>query len=121
MNFYSDDPEQEAIFQNLRAIGEHPKIREVHAQVDLIAGYQLPPNERDPFLRFHDFITNPQPAFISAWRADSKLERWYHRLVNGILGDVQSTFGCILYHVTNIHVMELAIEGIISKLDKSIL
>lgn len=121
MNFYSNDPEQEAIFQRLRAVGEHPQIREVHAQVALIAGYELDQVERDPYLKFHDFITNPQPAFISSWRADPKLERWYHRLVNCILRDVQSTFGCVLYHVKNIQSMEFAIEGVIAKLDKSVL
>ncbi|ABD26534.1 hypothetical protein Saro_2095 [Novosphingobium aromaticivorans DSM 12444] len=89
--------------------------------MDLIAGYRLSQAERAPYLKFHDFITNPQPSFISTWRADPKLGRWYHRLVNGVLGDVQSTFGCVLYHVTNIQRMESAIEGVIAKLDKSIL
>lgn len=68
------------------------------AKVREIAGCELPAEKKTPFLAFHKFITEPQPNFISTLRADPKKEHWYHALVNGILGNVQGSFSCLLYH-----------------------
>lgn len=68
------------------------------AKVRDIAGYELSAKNKRPFLAFHKFITDPQPAFISKLRADPRNEHWYHALVNGILGNVQGSFSCLLYH-----------------------
>ena len=75
-----------------------PEMQDCLAKVREIAGYELSPQNRVPFLLFHKFITEPQPDFISKLRSDPKKEHWYHDLVNGILGNVRSSFSCVLYH-----------------------
>lgn len=75
-----------------------PEIQGCLAAIESAVGYTVPARDRQPFLYFHSYITEPQPDFITRWRADSTLEKWYHRLVNGFLGDLQNTFTCVLYH-----------------------
>jgi hypothetical protein len=74
------------------------EMQACHAKVREIAGYELSPENRAPFLAFHKFTTDPQPDFISTLRDDPKREHWYHALVNGMLGNVQASFSCVLYH-----------------------
>jgi len=85
-------------FKAMLAAFSSPEISACRAAIEAIAGYKLSAADRQPFLYFHGFLTNPQPAFISEWRADHRLEKWYHRFANGILGDVQNSFACVLYH-----------------------
>lgn len=72
-----------------------------------IAGFPaFPETLRTPFQYFHEFITKPQPQFITDLRANPKHEHWYDRLVNGILGNTQSAFECEYYHYLNVLDME---------------
>ena len=90
-----------------------PEIQGCLAVVDSVAGYKLSASDRQPFLYFHDFLTNPQPDFITAWREDPKQEKWYHRFVNSINGDVQNTLACVLYHYDRLIAIEREVmEGI---------
>jgi hypothetical protein len=66
--------------------------------VESILGYKLSATDRQPFLYFHTYLTNPQPEFIKNWRDDPKKENWYQKFSNRILGDVQNAFPCVLYH-----------------------
>ena len=62
---------------------------------------------------FHNYITNPQPNFITEWRQDVRKEHWYHKLANGILIDVESSLACVLYHYDRLIELETSvIEGI---------
>jgi hypothetical protein len=88
----------EDAFAKIRKAYSSPELQKCFSAIEAIAGFDLNPVDRTPFLHFHDYLTNPQPAFVEAWRSDTKLEKWYHRFVNGILGDVQSTLACVLYH-----------------------
>lgn len=97
----------EDVFKRMSDSIASPEIQGCIAVIESIAGFRLSPNDRQPFLYFHSYITNPQPPFITAWRADPQLEKWYHRFVNGFLRDVQNTFACVLYH----HGRLKAIEG----------
>jgi hypothetical protein len=85
-------------FQQMLAAFSSPEIQGCWAAIESAAGYKLSARDRQPFLYFHGYITEPQPDFITRWRADPSLEKWYHRLVNGFLGDLQNTFTCVLYH-----------------------
>jgi hypothetical protein len=72
-----------------------------------IAGFtEFPETLRTPFQYFHEFITKPQPQFITDLRANPKYEHWYYRLINGILGNTQSAFECVYYHYFNVLDME---------------
>lgn len=75
-------------------------------EIQEIAGYDLPENEREAFLVFHGHITSPQPNYITALRNDPKKEHWYHLLVNGVLGNTQSSFACVRYHLENLKKIE---------------
>jgi hypothetical protein len=86
-----------------------PEITGALAVIKQTLGYDLPPSDRQSFLYFHSFVTTPQPEFITAWRADLRLEKWYHRFVNGFLGDVQNSLGCVLYHAGRIAELEAAV------------
>lgn len=85
-------------FQQMFATFSSPEIQGCLAAIESAAGYKLSARDRQPFLYFHSYITEPQPDFITRWRSDPDLEKWYHRLVNGFLSDLQNTFACVLYH-----------------------
>lgn len=90
-----------------------PEIKGVISTIDSIIGFKLNSLDKQPFLYFHDYLTNPQPDFIEEWRNNKNKEKWYHRLSNGILGDVQNSYACILYHYDNLIRLEsLVIESI---------
>lgn len=90
-----------------------PEIQELLTNIKSIAGYKSPPEIEGIFKGFHNYITNPQPAYITRLRENPKLEPWYHRHVNGILGNTQSALACVLYHRDNL----LSIERAIFELD----
>jgi hypothetical protein len=73
-------------------------LKECFQFIESILGYKLSPADRQPFLYFHSYLTDPQPRFITDWRNDSKKEKWYNKFSNRILGDVQNAFPCVLYH-----------------------
>lgn len=75
-----------------------PEIQGCLSVVESVTGYKLGASDRQPFLYFHNYLTNPQPEFITAWRDDPSQEKWYHKFANGVLGDVQNTLACVLYH-----------------------
>jgi hypothetical protein len=82
-----------------------------------IAGCELPAEARRGFLAFHKFITEPVPDYISRWRASPTKEHWYHRHVNGVLGDVQSAVQRAFYHRDRMTEIEEALLQAIEKVD----
>lgn len=94
-----------------------PEIQCCLSVVESITGYKLSAADRQPFLYFHNFVTNPQPDFITKWRSDPTLEKWYHRFVNGFLMDVQNTLACVLYHHERLKGIENAVIENIEKFD----
>jgi hypothetical protein len=82
-----------------------------------IAGYELPVEVRKDFLSFHKFITDPVPSYIAKWRASPTTEHWYHRHVNGILGDVQSAVRRVFYHRSRMMEIEHALLRAIENVD----
>lgn len=100
-------------FKQMINVFSSPEVQGCLSVVESIAGYKLVASDRQPFLYFHNYITNPQPEFITNWRDDPVQEKWYHRLVNGILGDVQNTMACALYHHERLVTIERQVmEGI---------
>ena len=87
-----------------------PEIQGCISAAESIAGYKLSTSDRQPFLYFHDYLTEPEPDFITVWRKDPEKE-WYHEFTNGILDNVQNTLACILYH----HERLIAIEDSVMK------
>lgn len=64
-----------------------------------VTGFEMGADLKEPFLKFHQYVTDPQPDFITRLRNnENKADYWYHQLVNGILGNVQQSFLCVLYH-----------------------
>ncbi|KIX22448.1 hypothetical protein SY27_00935 [Flavobacterium sp. 316] len=84
--------------EELERLASNEMLTECFKFIESVLGYKLSAIDKQPFLFFHNFITNPQPEFISNWRNDSKREIWYHKFTNRILGDVQNAFPCVLYH-----------------------
>jgi hypothetical protein len=101
------------VFRQMSGSFFNPEIQGCLKVVDSIAGYKLGVADRQPFLYFHNYLTNPQPDFITVWREDPKQEKWYHRFANGICGDVQNTLACVLYHYDHLVSIERNVmEGI---------
>jgi hypothetical protein len=94
-----------------------PEIQGCLSAVESIAGFTLPALERQPFLYFHSYMTNPEPPFLRAWRSEPSLEKWYHRLVDGVLGDVQNGFACVLYHFGRLKTIESNVVEAIERFD----
>ena len=94
-----------------------PEIQGCLSAIESIAGYKLAAADRQPFLYFHNYLTNPQPAFISEWRSDTTLEKWCHRFANGFLGEVQKTLACVLYHHGRLRAIETSVIENIEKFD----
>jgi len=88
------NPEMEA---GLKAI-LGPEMAQIIIDTQAIAGYELPIETQKGFLFFHEFVTDPVPGYIAKWRASPTTEHWYHRHVNGILGDVHSAVRRVFYH-----------------------
>lgn len=103
----------EDIFNKMTATLFSPEIHGCMSVIESIAGYKLSASDRQPFLYFHNYLTNPQPNFITTWREDPQQEKWYHSFTNGILGDVQNSLACILYHHDRLVSIESSVmEGI---------
>jgi len=90
--------------------------------IQAIAGYELPLEARRAFLSFHKFVTDPVPNYAAEWRSSPATEHWYHRHVNGVLGDVQSAVARAFYHRDRMAEIEGALLRAIEKVDyKSLL
>ncbi|MCK9739514.1 hypothetical protein [Pseudomonas syringae] len=84
-----------------------PEVQTCLKVVQEVAGFEMASNLREPFLEFHRYVTDPQPDFITRLRNDDKKgDYWYHQLVNGILGNVQQSFTCVLYHQSRLLTVE---------------
>lgn len=101
------------VFKKMSESFFSPEIQGCLSVVESIAGYKLSASDRQPFLYFHNYLTNPQPNFVTEWRNDESQEKWYHKFSNGILGDVQNAFACIIYHYERLVSIEQSVlEGI---------
>ena len=107
------DSEMEA---TLRAV-LGAELAQIITETQAIAGYDLPPDARSGFLQFHKFITDPVPGYIAAWRSSPGTEHWYHRHVNGVLGDVQNAVRRAFYHRDRMAEIEEALLRAIEKVD----
>jgi len=83
--------------------------------IESILGFELSISDKQPFLLFHDFITNPEPDFLAAWKNDLKSETWYHRFINDMLGHVQNAYACVLNHQNRLIELE---QTVISGVEK---
>lgn len=101
------------VFKQMASSLLSPEILGCLSVIESVTGYKLAAVDRQPFLYFHNYLTNPQPDFITAWRADPKQMKWYQRFANGIGGDVQNTLACVLYHHDRLIAIECEVmEGL---------
>lgn len=113
MNPEQGDPE---VFRKMFESFFNPVLQSAIAAVESQAGYRLPEDARQGFLSYHAYVAStPPPSFISTWRGDAKLEHWYHRHVNGVLGNVQNAVACAFYHRDRLLHIE---EAVLSELEK---
>lgn len=102
-------------FRKMNDALSSPAILGCMAVIESIAGFKLSASDRQPFLYFHNYLTNPQPTFVTTWRADPNLEKWYRRFADGFLTDVQNAFACVLYHHGRLKAIENAVVENIEK------
>ena len=113
-----EEPALPENFARVFATAFDPELQRCGAAISEIANYDIPEPHPAPFLRFHSFITAPQPAYITAWRSDEKLERkWYHGHVNGVLGDVRGALAAAHYHMANLAALENAVTNVLAGSD----
>ena len=103
----------EFLKQSLALMGRE-EMRKFWGCVQEAAGFHLSRAECEPFLLFHRYITEPEPQFITQWRADPEKGRWYRLLVNG-LGHVQNSFACVRYHQERARAIEVAAHSCFEK------
>lgn len=103
------------VFKKMTESFFSPEIQGCLSAIESITGYQLSATDRQPFLYFHNYLTNPEPTFITEWRADPALEKWYHRFVNAFLMDLQNTLACVIYHHERLKAIETAVIENIEK------
>lgn len=109
------DEESHGVFAQLFVTAVDPELLRCGTSVRAVADYDIPHAKQEPFLRFHRFITDPQPAYVAAWRSDEKLERkWYHTHVNGVLGDLRGALAAAHYHRENLAALEDAVTQILA-------
>src|SRR5208282_4105564 len=101
--------------ETLRNVATNPEIVGCIEDAREILAFDLPESERKSFLLFHDFITNPQPRFLTEWRSTTRGGRWYHALVKGLIGDTQNAYTCVLYHFQRLSNLESEVMEKISK------
>jgi len=83
-----------------------------------IAGFELASEQREPFLSFHKFITDPVPEFISTWRVDTETEqKYYVRVVWGVLDNVQNAYLAVRYHHGRLTEIEGGLRSLFSNYD----
>lgn len=102
-------------FKKMLEAYSSPEIQGCLAALKSIVGYELSPADRQGFLYFHNFISNPEPDFITLWRSQPREEYWYHRMVNGMLGDVQNSLAGALYHCQQLRDLEIEVMAAIEK------
>lgn len=94
-----------------------PEVTAANMGVRAIAHFDIPRTRTKPFLRFHSFMTAPQPAFIARWRADPKREYRYHTLVSGILTHVRGALSAVEYHRANLLLLEDQLNSFLEAID----
>jgi hypothetical protein len=99
----------------MRNLGMNPEVVACIQDAQEVLAFGLPESERTSFLLFHDFITNPQPRFITEWRASLREERWYHALLNGLNWATRNAYSCVIYYCQRLSDLESEVMDKISK------
>lgn len=94
-----------------------PEVTAATVGVRAIAHFDISEAKAKPFLRFHGFITDPQPLFISHWRADPNREHRYHTLCAGILTHVRGALSAVEYHRQNLLSLESEVNALLDSID----
>lgn len=102
------------MFVQMFATALDPELNMCLGAIRQVADYDIHKDQAASFLRFHEFITSPQPPYITRWREDKKREqKWYHPHVNGILGDVRGAMAAAHYHVDRLTEIESNVNRIL--------
>jgi hypothetical protein len=104
------DPARDTtVFERLRAAASDPEITRCIKAIELVVGYRIPPEHFESISRFETFIAVRQPKYITAWRADPKLEqKWYRAHVGG-LGSVFRALAAAHYHAERLGELEATV------------
>ena len=111
----SDNNIDPLMFVRLVATALDPELQMCIGAIRQVADYDISQERAASFLRFHAFITSPQPGYITAWRQDQKLERkWYHSHVNGVLGNVRGAIAAAHYHADRLKEIESSVNTVLT-------
>lgn len=108
---------QQEPFKSMMAAAFSPEIQTATAGVRAIAHFDISEAQVQPFLRFHSFITQPQPRFITEWREDPKREHRYRVLVDGVLTHVRGALSAVEYHRANLVDLETELNTFLESVD----
>lgn len=94
-------------FKQLRALGEHPIVRDFYHHAQAIAGFTLPPSVKIFFeSHHHHCFSEPCPDFTKGWGTESPNWKWQRLHNESILGSAQSATAAVFYHCENMLRME---------------
>jgi hypothetical protein len=93
-----------------------PETQKCIEAIRLAADCDIPQEQASSFLRFHAFITSPQPRYITAWRQDHNTEQWwYRRHVDGILSHVRGALAAAHYHANRLGEIEASVNAVLAR------
>jgi hypothetical protein len=109
------DPTLETtVFERLRTAASDPEITRCIKAIERLVGYRIPGERFDSISRFHTFITSPQPKYVTAWRADPRLEqKWYRAHVGVILNSVPRVLAAAHYHAERLGELETTVTELL--------
>ncbi len=84
------------VYSAMLALGLDAEIVGCLQDAHDVLAFDLPESDRRSFLLFHDYITNPQPRFITEWRGDPSKEKWYRALVDGLNFNTHNGYACVV-------------------------
>ena len=100
-----------SVFERMMAVAFDPEIVRCIKAIQALTDYDISPEQAAPFLRFHEFLSEPTPKYITDWREDAHLEKWYHAHVNGVLGDVRGAIAAAQYHAERLFEIEASVAA----------
>src|SRR5262249_62168894 len=113
----ADKLEDQALAKMMETIS-NPALQACIRAVQGVVGYELDEVERAPFLRFPRYVSHePEPEYIACWRTSPNLEHWYHRHVNGVLGDTQNALSAVCYHRDRLVDLERRVREVLATCD----
>jgi hypothetical protein len=108
------EADRQQTFEKMFKLMVDPETMRTIQAIRAVADFDVPEDRQAVFMRFHTFITKPEPRYVTTWRGAPETERWYHQHVNGVLGDVRTGFAAAYYHAERLVELERKVTDVLA-------